>query len=142
MSIEAKPGNKGIIYHLAPESEFRDLIHHGEYAPALFEKDHFIHCTEKPSTLLKVANDYFSKMKEAIVVVEINTSSVLAEVKFEAPAPVAGAGMKHSEDDVLFPHIYGSLNVSAVTGIGHLQKVKAEFIWPQIFISYEKFMRP
>ncbi|MBF0277364.1 MAG: DUF952 domain-containing protein [SAR324 cluster bacterium] len=131
--------SSGLIYHIAIESEFRRLMINGEYCPPLFKKEGFIHCTELDSTLLKVAKDYFSHVNEAIIVLEINTTAVSAEIKFEAPVPIAGGGREHLETGLLFPHIYGPLNTNAIKGIGRLNKVQGSFTWPKKFISFQNF---
>ncbi len=119
------------IYHLVIESDFQALSKGNEYIPALFEQDGFIHCTAEPDTLLAVANDYFSGIKEPVLVLVINLQHVEAEVKFEPPAPIAGGGESHLQEGLLFPHIYGPLNLDAVIGVGVLEKTNAHFSWPQ-----------
>lgn len=123
------------IYHLVVESKFQ--AEGNEYLPARFGLDGFIHCTGDPETVLAVANDYFSAVEEPVLVLIIETAKVIAEVRFEPPAPVEGGGTSHLEQAQLFPHIYGPLNMDAVTGIGVLQKIDGQYRWPERFANQE-----
>jgi uncharacterized protein (DUF952 family) len=123
------------IYHLVTESEFRAQVKGNAYTPARFDQDGFIHCTGEPDTLLAVANDYFASVEEPILVLVIETIKLTAEVRFEPPAPVAGGGTSHLEEAQLFPHIYGLLNLDAVTEIGVLRKSKGAYQWPDRFTT-------
>lgn len=126
---------KGTIYHLVAESEFRAQVQGNEYLPTRFEQDGFIHCTGEPDTLIAVANDYFSSVEEPILVLTIETARLTEEVRFEPPAPIEGSGTPHLEGAQLFPHIYGPLNLDAVTEIGALRKNGGTYQWPNRFTT-------
>jgi uncharacterized protein (DUF952 family) len=126
---------KGTIYHLVAESEFRAQVKRDEYTPTRFDQDGFIHCTGEPDTLLAVANDYFSGVEEPVLVLVIETAILDAEVRFEPPAPIEGSDTSHLEEAPLFPHIYGPLNLDAVTGIGVLRKSDGVYQWPDHFTA-------
>lgn len=123
------------IYHLVTGSEFRKQVKGDTYLPARFDQDGFIHCTGERDTLLAVANDYFSGVEEPILVLVIETARLTAEVRFEPPAPVEGSGTSHLEGAQLFPHIYGPLNLDAVTGIGLLRRGDGAYQWPGRFMT-------
>ena len=125
------------IYHLVTESDFQ--AENDGYIPALYEQDGFIHCTAEPDTLLAVANDYFSAAAEPVLVLAIDLRRVKAEVKFEPPAPIPGGGVSHLQEGLLFPHIYGPLNLDAVTGVGRLGQMKGQFIWPDDFVCLAEY---
>jgi len=127
------------IYHLVTESEFRTQAKGNAYLPTRFDQDGFIHCTGDPDTLLAVANDYFSSMEEPIVVLVIETIKLIAEVRFEPPAPIGGSGASHLEGARLFPHIYGPLNLDAVTKIGALLKSDGRYQWPDRFTTLKEW---
>jgi uncharacterized protein (DUF952 family) len=118
------------IYHLVPESEFRAQIERNTYIPACFAQDGFIHCTGDADTVLAVANDYFAGVEEPVLVLVIETAKVKAEVRFEPPVPVEGGGRSHLEPTLLFPHIYGGLNIDAVVEVGIVQKDDKGYRWP------------
>jgi uncharacterized protein (DUF952 family) len=130
---------KGTIYHLVTENELRAQVKGNEYIPARFGQDGFIHCTGEPDTLLAVANDYFSSVEEAVLVLVIKTARLTAEVRFEPPAPIKGSGTSHLEETQLFPHIYGPLNLDAVTEIGALQKNDGKYQWPDCFTTAKEW---
>jgi tRNA (cmo5U34)-methyltransferase len=127
------------IYHLVTESEFQTQAKGDTYLPTRFDQDGFIHCTGEPGTLLAVANDYFSGVEEPVLVLVIDTAKLAAEVRFEPPAPVAGSGVSHLGKARLFPHIYGPLNLDAVTGIGVLQPHVDGYVWPDRFLTPDSF---
>jgi uncharacterized protein (DUF952 family) len=132
----------GEIYHLVTESDFRVLAGNGRYLPARFEQEGFIHCTGQPETLLVVADDYFSAVSEPVLVLVIDVARLSSEVKFEPPAPIAGGGTTHLKNNLLFPHIYGPLNLDAVTGIGVLQQAEGRYAWPEHFVPLKEFLKP
>lgn len=125
------------LYHLVTESEFRAQVKGNAYIPARFDQAGFIHCTGEPDTLLAVANDYFSAVEEPVLVLTIETAKVAAEVRFEPPVPIEGSGASHLEHTQLFPHIYGPLNMDAVTEIGALRKIDGLYHWPDRFATSE-----
>jgi len=101
-----------MIYHIAVLEAFRKEIIGLEYSPSSLNEEGFIHCTQNPETLLKVAEDYFKEIKEHIIIMKINTSDVIPEVRFEAAAPINGGGTEHLKADELFPHIYGPFKIT------------------------------
>lgn len=127
------------IYHLVAESEFRAQAKGNAYLPTRFEQDGFIHCTGDPDTLLAVANDYFSGTEDPVLVLVIETAMLAAEVRFEPPAPIEGSGTSHLEEALLFPHIYGPLNLDTVTEIGVLRKSDGAYQWPDHFTTLKEW---
>jgi uncharacterized protein (DUF952 family) len=85
----------------------------GFYKPASLNSDGFIHCSTFEQTM-ETANNYFAGQKD-LVLLCIDTNTTEAAVKYEAPA-----GVSDKRTDALFPHIYGSLNVSAVVRVAAL----------------------
>ena len=122
----------GVIYHLSIESEFRQRSQGGEYRPARFEQDGFIHCAGDETTALAVARSYFRAATEAVLVVRIELGKLASPCRFEAPAPLPGGG-EHRTPGKTFPHIYGPLNLSAVTGVAPLVRRGDDFGWPSTF---------
>ncbi len=123
------------IYHIVPESEFKAGIVGGNYTPARFEQDGFVHCTASREISLLVAKDYYGVfLKEgnadSLLLLQIEAGKLIAPVKFEAPVPIEGGGSEHLENETLFPHIYGSVNMDAVVDNGRLQPNGDHFLWP------------
>jgi uncharacterized protein (DUF952 family) len=129
----SQPGISNAIFHLVTESDFQTRCNGNEYIPALFEQDGFIHCTAEPDTLLAVANDYFSDVEEPVLVLDIDLEQVKAKLKFEPPSPIAGGGGSHVLEGLLFPHIYGPLNLDAIIETRKLRRKQGRFFWPDSF---------
>ena len=74
----------------------------GSYKPSSFETDGFIHC----SILEEVADvaNYHYLGDTDLLLLYIDSERVVSEIRYET------AG----DDDVLWPHIYGPLNLDAV----------------------------
>ncbi len=112
------------------------------YKPSNFEEEGFIHCTAEGSTTLLVLEDYFAELSKSnvILILEIDIARLKAEVKYEPPAPIQGAGMSHAKDGLLFPHIYGDLNIDAVVGAGVVERVENNFEWPLSFKNINEYL--
>ncbi|CAE8630180.1 unnamed protein product, partial [Polarella glacialis] len=119
-----------IIYHMCPQSAWDEVKHEptGTYVPEGFDKVGFIHCTSIATGLLNVANHFYKGSKEAWICLEIDAAACApAKVIWEPPAPVAASSLTGTAEDVkpdkeweggvLLPHVYGHLNVAAVTKI-------------------------
>jgi uncharacterized protein (DUF952 family) len=100
-----------MIVHIARGQEWADAQEAGEYKPAEFEADTFIHCSA-PEDVKAVADEHFSG-QEDLVLLWIDPPKVKAGVLYER-AP----GMEVGD---LFPHIYGPLNLDAVVGVRKLK---------------------
>ncbi|MFZ1086515.1 MAG: DUF952 domain-containing protein [Terracidiphilus sp.] len=99
-----------LILHITHRSAWEASASSGYYKPASLDTEGFIHCSTIEQTV-ETANQYFAHQKE-LVLLCIDTGKVEAEVKFEAPA-----GVHDPRTELLFPHIYGPLNLSAVLRI-------------------------
>lgn len=126
--------DRSTIYHLVREGGFRPCVRGDEYLPERFDDDGFIHCTGDIATLVKVANDYFADLSEPLLVLAIDTRRLRSRVVFEAPAPIAGGGSSHLADGALFPHVYGPLNLDAVTGSARLPRRGRSYALPADFV--------
>ncbi|MCO4755172.1 MAG: DUF952 domain-containing protein [Bacteriovoracaceae bacterium] len=95
------------IFHIVPRDEWEAAKKKGSYEPASLAQEGFIHCS-KTDQLQTVANSFYKGQKN-LLILRINIEKVGAEIKVEPPleAPLSG---------ILFPHIYGALETSAVEG--------------------------
>jgi len=95
------------IFHIVPKDEWEAAKKKGLYEPASLSNEGFIHCS-KTDQLQKVANSFYKGQKN-LIILRINVEKVSAEIKVEPPleAPLSG---------ILFPHIYGPLEIEAVEG--------------------------
>ena len=75
----------------------------GSYRPRSVDTDGFIHLSQ-PDQVLKVANEFYSGVDD-LILLGIDPHKLICELRWEM-----------AEGDT-FPHLYGSLNLDAVTSI-------------------------
>ena len=121
------------IYHLLDEADLERCVRGDEYLPERFAADGFIHCTADLATLVRVANDYFAGAPGAVLVLAIDTRRLRSRVVFEDAAPIPGGGTSHLADGARFPHVYGPLNLDAVTGWTRLPRRGRGYARPRRF---------
>ena len=96
------------IYKICPASAWREAERQGVYRGSADDsRDGFIHfstATQVPETLRK---HYFGQ--RALFLVEIDGDALGAELRWE-----------RSRNDELFPHLYGELDLGAVTSVHQL----------------------
>lgn len=103
-----------VIYHIATRADWADAVAAGEYRVSTrgrtLEQEGFLHA----STLGQVTGvaDAFYADAEDLVVLVIDPERLTAPLRYD---PVPGA-------DEPFPHIYGPLNLDAVTGFAELRQ--------------------
>jgi uncharacterized protein (DUF952 family) len=97
------------IYHVTTQKEWDQAKENGEYKPAGFDQEGFIHC----SIERQVAGvlDRFYKGQTGLVKLKIEKAKVTRPVLFELAVDL----------DELFPHIYGSLNLDCVVDVIEIQ---------------------
>jgi uncharacterized protein (DUF952 family) len=93
------------LYHITSEREAREAQQTGEYTPAAFEREGFIHCSYA-SQVVGTANRIFRGKKD-LVLLEIDPSVLTCCIVDE----------NLEGGTVLFPHIYGKLPMTAVRKI-------------------------
>jgi uncharacterized protein (DUF952 family) len=109
----------GMICHICTVSEWETAQATGVYRAASLETEGFIHCS-RPDQILRVANLYFIGIVD-LVLLWIDPARVVETICWEAV------------DGDTYPHIYGVLNLDAVS--------KAEPLIPQTdgtFIDIQK----
>ena len=102
------------ILHITSMPEWQTALDVGAYRAPSLEKDGFIHCSTREQ-VLPVANNFYRGQTDLVLLV-IDTNKLTAPLKFEGPInPQTG----QPETDVhdLFPHVYGAINLDAVTKI-------------------------
>ncbi|GAA1967323.1 DUF952 domain-containing protein [Catenulispora subtropica] len=104
------------IYHIAFRADWADAVAVGEYRVSTrgrtVEEEGFIHASTAEQ-VAGVANAFYADVADdALVVLVIDPERLTASLKYD---PVPGA-------DKPFPHIYGPLNVDAVTGGAELER--------------------
>lgn len=102
------------IYHIASRSDWAAAVAAGEYHVSTrgktVEQEGFIHASTA-AQVAGVANAYYADAEDLLVLV-IDPERLTAPLRYD---PVPGAPEP-------FPHIYGPLNVDAVTGTAELRR--------------------
>lgn len=78
----------------------------GSYTPESFEREGFIHCS-KQGQVLRVANKFYGG-QHGLVLLVIDPARLGPELRWEPGTDAS---------DELFPHLYGPLNLEAVTQV-------------------------
>ena len=127
-----------MIYHIVTESDLRANVSGDVYTPASLKDFGFVHCALQAS-VIAVANDYFSEAIEPVLLLEIDPERLTSEVRYEAPAPIAGGGASHLVPATLFPHVYGPIQTQAITRFGMLGVTPDGYQWPGEFEAWDAF---
>ena len=101
-----------MILHITSRAEWANAQTHGEYVAPSLSREGFIHCsTEKQ--VPHVANAFY-RGRDDLVMLMIDESRLKPELKWEAPAGPPAPGISESD---LFPHVFGPINLTAVTSV-------------------------
>ncbi len=94
-----------MILHITTGAEWEAAQAQGEYRADSLATEEFIHCST-PEQVLGPANAFYHG-RQGLVLLLIDEAQLVARLVYE---DTHGAGMD-------FPHIYGPLNLDAVTGV-------------------------
>jgi uncharacterized protein (DUF952 family) len=106
------------LLHLLPLSAYRADASAPISSPTL-ETQGFVHCSPDVHTTLAVANTLYRDADEPMVALELDAAALSAPVRWEAADPTPPEGVS---DDVLFPHVFGALERSAITGVRYARR--------------------
>ena len=119
--MQSSPETGDPIFHIALAREWAAAT--TAYRPGGFDVDGFIHCSTA-SQVMKVARRLF-RGRHDLVLLRIDPDLLESEVRLES---LEGG-------DELFPHIYGELDLSAVTGLEPLKiGADGEFVMPTLLV--------
>ncbi|OKH29281.1 DUF952 domain-containing protein [Chroogloeocystis siderophila] len=90
-----------IILHITQRAQWEAAQKFQIYRGDTLESEGFIHCST-PQQVINVANTFFEN-QQGLVLLCIDSDKVHAEIRYEG-----------IQEDELFPHIYGALNLDAV----------------------------
>jgi len=108
-----------MIYHITSKNEWEQAKKLGEYSPASLREDGFIHCSNKYQLWLVAT--FLYKGKKDLLILYIDERRLKSKLVFEDLK-------RHGE----FPHIYGPLNIYAVTKTPRLKFDKqGNFLLPR-----------
>lgn len=99
-----KPGVK-MILHIIEKENWIKVKNEEVYAPSSLDDEGFVHCSTKEQ-VLGVANDFFKGHSDLLLLC-IDPNKVHAKIVYE----------DLYETGKLFPHIYGPLNIEAVSKV-------------------------
>lgn len=91
-----------MILHIISEEDWKKAQTDGLHTPSTLEDEGFIHCSTKEQVNW-VANSFFKGYTDLLLLC-IDTEKVKAKIVFEDT----------SDTGMLFPHIYGPLNLDSV----------------------------
>lgn len=94
-----------LIYHITTNSEWKDAVNKGFYTTPSLKTEGFIHCS-KEEQVKGVLGRYFSG-KNDLVKLTIDTEKLQSELQYDVAPSV-------NEE---FPHVYGPINLDAVTAV-------------------------
>lgn len=94
------------ILHITTPSAWTEAQRIGEYTVPSLETEGFIHCSTA-SQVVAVAQRFY-KGQRGLVLLILDSDRIRPEVRYEPGT---------DKPDELFPHIYGPLNLDAVTRV-------------------------
>ena len=97
-----------MIYHVTTEESWHKARRQGFYEAASLAAEGFIHCSSEEQ-VQGVLDRYYRGQKE-LLLLHIDESKLIPALKYELASSV----------NETFPHIYGPLNLDAVTGISNI----------------------
>lgn len=104
------------IYHITTRSAWQTAQTDGEYTAPSLDDEGFIHCSTREQVVM-VANAFYRNVPQ-LILLEIEADMLTAEVKWEAPVhPDDTESDTVPEYTQLFPHVYGAINMDAVTKV-------------------------
>ncbi len=118
-----------MIWHLLPLSRWeparaalaeRESAGASGYVPGTADADPFVHASpDDDAVLLAVAGAFFADLGEPLVALGLAEDRLSAPVRFEAPA---GGPLPGVPPGTLFPHVYGPVELAAVTGARYARR--------------------
>jgi len=101
-----------VILHIATRDDWKRAQARGAYRPAAFAHDGFIHCSTLAQAVA-TANKFFLGRHDLLLLC-IEERKLAAPLRYESAAPPTGSAPGEPREG-LFPHLYGELNLDAVT---------------------------
>lgn len=118
-----------LILHITHQDQWQQAQQQGFYACDSLKSEGFIHCST-PQQVVWVANQFYFAQR-SLVLLCIDSDQVEAEIRYETV-----------EGGKQFPHLYGRLNLAAVTNVLEFEPTQSgEFVLPdqlQRFLQNEQ----
>jgi uncharacterized protein (DUF952 family) len=103
-----------VIYHLTTLQEWEEAQDRGSYEPPSYQREGFIHCATADQ-LKGVMQKHFQQ-HENLVKLAIDPTRLTSSLRYD----------KVEGEQQEYPHIYGPLNIQAVTEIVFLDPITSE----------------
>jgi uncharacterized protein (DUF952 family) len=129
-----------LIYHIAKEGAFLACLVGDVYEPASLREVGFVHCSSEAATIA-VANEYFGGVEEKLLLLRVDPTKLTSQTRYEYAVPVDGIRAAAVPASTLFPHVYGPIEISAINGIGLLEREASAYIWPEVFAPMDAYLR-
>lgn len=100
----------GLIFHIVQRAGWDDARRRGLYTPASLETEGFIHCSTRDQ-VIATANRWYRGQAD-LLLLSIDPRRLRPELRYEPPA-----NPSDERRGQIFPHVYGPLNVDAVTQV-------------------------
>jgi uncharacterized protein (DUF952 family) len=110
--------NAQVLYHMLPEEEWLRALVEQSYTPKSLAEEGFIHLSPTPEVTLQVANHFYAGEPGAWVVLLLDATKISAPVQWDAVG------------ETFFPHIYGPLNLDAVTEVVAFPRAESGIFLP------------
>ncbi|MHB0967691.1 MAG: DUF952 domain-containing protein [Chloroflexi bacterium] len=121
----SESGRPKRIFHIALAHEWSKALENGAYTTGSLETEGFIHFSTGRQ-LLRTANKFYRGNRD-VVLLSIDPKRLAAELRYE---PI--------EDGQEFPHLYGQLNLDAVTAVLiFAPESDGSFVWPAGLAKHE-----
>ncbi|PSF39007.1 DUF952 domain-containing protein [Aphanothece hegewaldii CCALA 016] len=116
-----------MIFHITSNQAWQQAQKQGEYTTVSLKNEGFIHCSTQEQ-VIKVANAFYLGHSDLIVLC-IDEDKLINSVKWEEPAHQISDNPPVITSQEIFPHIYGAINLKAVTQIIPLIASENGFTW-------------
>lgn len=103
------------ILHIIPRYVWETAQQHDTYRGDTLDAEGFIHFSTADQ-VVRVANARF-KGHTGLQLLVVDTDRLRAPLRYEPPYEANAAPAPSAISDELFPHLYGELNLDAVTGV-------------------------
>ena len=101
------------IFHITTQAQWQKALEQGFYTVNSLETEGFIHASTAEQ-VPRVFNAFYADQSD-LVLLAIALEKLDSEVKWEAPVHPEGKKADAIRETEKFPHIYGKINLSAVT---------------------------
>lgn len=113
------------IFHIATRAGWEASVRRGRYVADSLASEGFIHCSTRVQ-VLGTANRYY-RGQSGLVLLRVEPMRLSSRLEYEAAKPPDGSTPRGD----LFPHVYGPLDVHALSRVADfVPSANGEFAWP------------